>query len=333
VVEQHDDVLGVGVGSGGVERPGRAEPAAVESDHSLAARELGHLGIPHAHVQREAVHEDDGRAVAGHLVDELAPGTGSTAVAGKGCIVISGTFRDGGGAASAARASDQYRLAGPGRAVTRRYCGRMRLRKLGHSCLLAAGDGYRLLIDPGCFASGLADLRDLTAVLVTHSHDDHLDTGLLRAVLAGNPSARVIADEASAATLAGCGVSAEPVREGDVLELGTTVSVHGREHAVIHPDLPNVPNVGYLIADQLFCAGDAFTNPGRPVDILAVPVGAAWMKVSEAVDWLRAISPRIAVPVHDHGDVFAEWIGHLFASLGPAETTVLPLDGLPSTEL
>ena len=147
----------------------------------------------------------------------------------------------------------------------------MRLRKLGHSCLLAAGDGYRLLIDPGCFASGLADVRDLTAVLITHIHDDHLDTGLLQAVLAHNPAARVIADEASAAALAGQGVPAEPVHEGDVLELGATVSVHGREHAVIHPDLPNVPNVGYLIAGRLFCAGDAFTNPGRPVDILAVP--------------------------------------------------------------
>lgn len=209
----------------------------------------------------------------------------------------------------------------------------MRLRKLGHSCLLAAGDGYRLLIDPGCFASGLADVRDLTAVLITHIHDDHLDTGLLRAVLAQNPAARVIADEASAAALAGQGLPAEPVHEGDVLEVGATVSVHGREHAVIHPDLPNVPNVGYLIAGRLFCAGDAFTNPGRPVDILAVPVGAAWMKVSEAVDWLREIRPRIAVPVHDHGNVFAEWIGHLFADLSPAETTVVTLDGVPSTEL
>src|SRR5215472_14377498 len=132
----------------------------------------------------------------------------------------------------------------------------MRLRKLGHSCLLAEEAGSRFLIDPGCFARGLADVRGLTAVLITHVHDDHLDIGQLQAVLAANPGARVICDEASAAALADRAVPAEVVREGHVLELaGVPVSVHGRDHAVIHPDLPNVPNVGYLVADRLFSAG------------------------------------------------------------------------------
>ena len=109
--------------------------------------------------------------------------------------------------------------------------------------------------------------------------------------------------------------------------------MHGREHAVIHPDLENVPNVGYLVADRLFCAGDAFTVPATAVEILAVPVGAAWMKAAEAIDWLRVIRPRIAVPVHDHGNVFAEWICGLFAELGPAGTTVLALEGSAPTEM
>jgi L-ascorbate metabolism protein UlaG (beta-lactamase superfamily) len=209
----------------------------------------------------------------------------------------------------------------------------MLLRKLGHSCLLAEEAGTRILIDPGCFAHGLADLRDVTAVLITHVHEDHLDLGALQSVLAASPAARVISDETSAAALAGRGVQAEAVREGDVLDLGVPVRVHGREHAIIHPDLENVPNVGYLVADRLFCAGDAFTVPAEPVEILAVPVGAAWMKAAEAIDWLRVIRPRIAVPVHDHGNVFAEWICGLFAELTPAETTVLALDGRAPTEM
>ena len=222
----------------------------------------------------------------------------------------------------------------------------MLLRKLGHSCLLAEEAGTRILIDPGCFARGLADLRGLAAVLITHSHEDHLDFGALQSVLTANPAARVISDEASAAALADQGVRAEAVRDGDVLELtmpaggsarrvggGVAVSVHGREHAVIHPDLENVPNVGYLVADRLFCAGDAFTVPAAAVEILAVPVGAAWMKAAEAIDWLRVIRPRIAMPVHDHGNVFADWICGLFAELSPAETTVLALDGSAPTEM
>jgi L-ascorbate metabolism protein UlaG (beta-lactamase superfamily) len=178
-----------------------------------------------------------------------------------------------------------------------------------------------------------AEVRDLTAVLITHIHADHLDIGQLVAVLAARPGACVSCDEASAAALADRGVRAEAVREGDLLDLGVPVSVHGREHAVIHPDLENVPNVGYLIADRLFCAGDAFTVPAPPVDILAVPVGAAWMKAAEAIDWLRVIRPLVAVPVHDHGSVLAEWLCHLLADLGPPETTLVALDGSPSTEM
>jgi L-ascorbate metabolism protein UlaG (beta-lactamase superfamily) len=203
----------------------------------------------------------------------------------------------------------------------------MRLRKLGHSCLLAEEADSRLLIDPGCFSDGLEGLRDLTGVLITHVHEDRLDIGRLQAVLAGNPGIRIICDEASAGALSERGVTAEVVHAGDDLDLGVSVSVYGREHAVIHPDLPNVPNVGYLLADRFFFAGDAFTVPDKPVEILAVPVGAAWMKMSDAVDWLRIVRPRVAVPVHDYGNVFAEWIYHLLGQLSPIDTTVTALSG------
>ncbi|NBQ41671.1 MAG: MBL fold metallo-hydrolase, partial [Mycobacteriaceae bacterium] len=38
--------------------------------------------------------------------------------------------------------------------------------------------------------------------------------------------------------------------------------------------------------------------PGEPVDVLACPAAAPWMKISEAVDYLRAVAPRHAVPIH-----------------------------------
>jgi hypothetical protein len=40
-----------------------------------------------------------------------------------------------------------------------------------------------------------------------------------------------------------------------------------------------------------------------------------------------------ALPVHDHGNLFAEWICGLFAELSPAGTTVLALDGSTPTEM
>ena len=36
-----------------------------------------------------------------------------------------------------------------------------------------------------------------------------------------------------------------------------------------------------------------------PVEVLAIPAVAPWMRVSEAVDYLRAVRPRLAVPIHE----------------------------------
>lgn len=202
----------------------------------------------------------------------------------------------------------------------------MRLEKFGHCCLLVEDARSRLLMDPGLFSSGFEGLTGLTGVLVTHIHGDHLDVDRLHALLENNPDARVICDEASAAALAEREVGGHVVHAGDQLDLGVSVRVYGREHAVIHPDLPTVPNVGYLVADRFFYAGDAFTVPEAPVEVLAVPVGAPWMRVSDAVDYLRALQPRVAVPVHDHVNVFAQMIYHLFEQLGPEGTKVTVLD-------
>ena len=176
----------------------------------------------------------------------------------------------------------------------------MRLTKLGHSCLLVEEGGARLLLDPGTLSQGFEELEGLTAVLFTHQHADHLDQQRLRGLLDRNPGARVISDPGSAEPLGQAGVEVEVVADGQELDAGGVgVRVAGRDHAVIHPDIPVVPNVGYLIGGRLFHPGDAFTQPGEPVEVLAVPAGAPWLKLSEPIDYLRAVRPRVAVPVHD----------------------------------
>jgi L-ascorbate metabolism protein UlaG (beta-lactamase superfamily) len=176
----------------------------------------------------------------------------------------------------------------------------MRLTKFGHSCLLVEEGGARVLLDPGSFSEGFEELEGLTAVCVTHQHGDHLDAGRVRRLLDRNPGVRVVSDEGSAQALDEAGADVEVVHDGDELELGGLgLAVAGRDHAVIHPDVPVVPNVGYLVGGRLFHPGDAFTVPGRPVEVLAVPAGAPWLKLSEAVDYLRRVAPRVAVPVHE----------------------------------
>ena len=176
----------------------------------------------------------------------------------------------------------------------------MRLTKYGHSCLLVEEGTARLLLDPGTLSGGFEELEGLTGVLVTHQHADHLDLQRLRGLLDRNPGARVLCDEGSAEQLAAGGAAVEVVHDGDELDVGgVAVAVSGRDHAVIHPDIPVIPNVGFLVGGRLFHPGDSFTLPGQPVEVLAVPAGAPWLKVAEPVDYLRQVRPRAAVPVHD----------------------------------
>ena len=195
----------------------------------------------------------------------------------------------------------------------------MRLTRYGHSCLLVEQGDARLLLDPGVFSAGFEALTGLTGVLLTHQHPDHLDLDRLRALLDANPQARLHCDEGSAGPLGD--LPHAVVHDGDRVDLGVDVQVVGSAHAVIHPDLPRIPNVGYLVGGRFFTPGDALTVPDADVEVLGLPTAAPWLKLSEAVDLLRAVAPRRAFPVHDA--VLAQpqiWYG-TYAALAPAGTT------------
>ena len=61
-----------------------------------------------------------------------------------------------------------------------------------------------------------------------------------------------------------------------------------------------VPNLGFLVNDSLYHPGDSFDLPeGATVDTLFVPISAPWLKVSESVEFVRAVAPRRAFALHD----------------------------------
>ncbi|HYH31531.1 MAG TPA: MBL fold metallo-hydrolase [Pseudonocardia sp.] len=199
----------------------------------------------------------------------------------------------------------------------------------GHSCLLLDTGAARLLFDPGTFSAGFESVRGVDAVLVTHQHVDHLDVERLRPLLDANPDARLVVDAGTAGQLAEQlpGVTHEVLAPGETAEIaGARVEVLGGQHAVIHPDIPVIPNNAYLVDGTHLHPGDAFSPPDRPVDVLFLPTGAPWLKVAEAVDYLRAVAPRTAVPIHEA--VLSRPAMHygMFERLGPEGTRLRVLD-------
>jgi len=72
----------------------------------------------------------------------------------------------------------------------------------------------------------------------------------------------------------------------------------GGEHAEIYNGLPGCANVGFVLAG-IYHPGDALHVPDVEVETLLVPVSAPWLKLREALDFVRAVGPARAFPIHD----------------------------------
>ena len=178
----------------------------------------------------------------------------------------------------------------------------MQIAHYGHSCVLLSTDSARLLFDPGTYSNGFEAVAGLDAILITHQHPDHLDGDRLPALVAANPGAALVCDEDSAAELEKLGLKPTSVaRPGDTLTFAdTSVSVVGGRHATIHKDLPMPTNAGYVVDHGAFYhPGDALFVPEQRIDVLGLPMAAPWLKTGEMIDFLRAVGPRVAVPIHE----------------------------------
>ncbi len=195
----------------------------------------------------------------------------------------------------------------------------MEFTKFGHACIGLEKEGRRLVIDPGAFTHEDA-LAGAEAVLITHEHPDHFVEAKIRAAIAENPALEIWTNASVAKMLDGVGQRLHVVGEGDAFNsAGFDVAAYGQWHAVIHPDIPRIANVGFLIDGRLFHPGDALTVPDRPVEIVMLPVHAPWSRISDLIDWVREVAPEQAIAVHDGAlnEVGLALVGGLLSDKGP----------------
>jgi L-ascorbate metabolism protein UlaG (beta-lactamase superfamily) len=121
-------------------------------------------------------------------------------------------------------------------------------------------------------------------------------------------------------------ITATPVVTGDKLDVGIEVEVFAGDHAIIHRDIPVIPNAMYLVGGRLLHPGDSLVEIDRPVEILALPTSAPWMAVKEAIEYYRAVDPKVAIPIHDKLMANPAMVYGLLERLGPADARWLNLD-------
>lgn len=159
--------------------------------------------------------------------------------------------------------------------------------------------GLKILTDPGDYSTTQNDITGVDVVLITHEHSDHLHIESLKKVLVNNPKAQIFTNSGVGETLKREGLSFELLEQGQQVIKGVAIEAFGKLHALIYSSLQPIPNIGYLIANRFFYPGDAFTIPVSQVEILALPVSAPWLKISESLDYAKKVNPKVCFPVHD----------------------------------
>ena len=187
--------------------------------------------------------------------------------------------------------------------------GNLMITFLGHSSLMFTFDSTVVHVDPYSKVANYSALPDADLVLITHHHQDHLDTAALNQVLkqgtvilgsqtvAGSVKDAIVMKNGDSKTIKGVGINAVPAYN----------IVHKRDNG--QPFHPKGEGNGYIIiikGKKIYIAGDTENIPEmkqfKEIDIAFLPVNLPYTMTPEmAADAARAIRPKILYPYH-YGD-------------------------------
>lgn len=170
-----------------------------------------------------------------------------------------------------------------------------KIRRLTDSCVQVVTDDYATLFDPGfhTFLEGEVDLDsigDVTRVMITHEHGDHVHPDFVRWLVDRSSDLVVYSNDAVADLL-----------ESHDIEVSTDAPEGSQVEDVLHGRIPTgaqPPNRAFTIDDVITHPGDS-REPTATAPLLALPLIVPWDSATGAVEFARRLKPAQVVPIHD----------------------------------
>jgi len=169
------------------------------------------------------------------------------------------------------------------------------IKRLTDSTLLVTTDDAVTLFDPGIhtFTSGAIDLNgigEVTRVLITHEHLDHVSPSFVTWLIDRRPGLVVHANQAVADLLSPHGIEVDTLAPHGV----------GFEDALHEPiaDGSYPTNRAFTIEGVITHPGDSRQlNTSGPV--LALPTIVPWASVRSGIEMAIDLQPELVIPIHD----------------------------------
>jgi len=170
----------------------------------------------------------------------------------------------------------------------------MKITKYVHSCLLVEEVGKTILIDPGIYSTqslAYEVFPTLDFLLITHEHQDHMDTEFIKKLVERFPGLQIISNDSVKSILGKEGIDVQT--EGNDF-----IKVEEVPHEKI-PWFSSPPqNVSFTLFNKLTHPGDSLSF-SKTAEILALPIQGSWGNMSWAFELAVKLKPMVIIPIHD----------------------------------